>query len=232
VRYVAAMAEPVTQQQILQFLTTEHFVLQTAKSAVVAESNGRASLFISAVSSAIVALAFVGQVSGTGETFLWFGLVLFPSLFLLGIATFVRLCQTAVESTNHARGMSRIRHYYLEQAPELARYFVHSSHDDLSGVLEDMAIYVPARPSFLWKAWQRFIAISGVVGAINSVLAGVFTAMIGRNGVGLGLPLSVAIGVTTFAVTVTAHMRYQGFMSEELLRRLAPIFPAPAKTHG
>ncbi|MEO7731944.1 MAG: hypothetical protein ABIY55_13295, partial [Kofleriaceae bacterium] len=209
-------------------MTTEQFVLQSAKAAVVSESNGRAALFISAVSSAIVALAFVGQVSGTGETFLWFGLVLFPSLVFLGVATFVRLCQTAIESTVHARGISRIRHYYLEQAPEMARYFVHPPYDDLASVVEDMAIFAPPRPGFLWGAWQRFVAISGVVGAINSVLAGAFTGLLTRGGLGLALPVSVALGITTFVLSMIMHMRYQRFMSDEQLRRLEPLFPRPA----
>ena len=49
-----------TREQVLQFMTTEHFTLQTAKSATVAEANGRSTLFLSTVSSAVVALAFVG----------------------------------------------------------------------------------------------------------------------------------------------------------------------------
>jgi hypothetical protein len=43
-----------TQEQILQFLTTEHFTLQTAKAATISEANGRSALFLSTVSSAVV----------------------------------------------------------------------------------------------------------------------------------------------------------------------------------
>jgi hypothetical protein len=32
-----------TQEQTLQFMTTEHFTLQTARSATIAESNGRSA---------------------------------------------------------------------------------------------------------------------------------------------------------------------------------------------
>lgn len=72
--------EKVTQQHILQFLTTEHFTLQTAKAATIAEANGRSSLFLATVSSGVVALAFIGQVSQMGEAFFLFGLVLLPTL--------------------------------------------------------------------------------------------------------------------------------------------------------
>ena len=41
-------------QRLLQALTTEHFTLQTARSATIMESNGRSALFLSTVSSAVV----------------------------------------------------------------------------------------------------------------------------------------------------------------------------------
>jgi hypothetical protein len=47
-------------QRLLQALTTEHFTLQTARSATIMETNGRSALFLSTVSSAVVALAFIG----------------------------------------------------------------------------------------------------------------------------------------------------------------------------
>jgi hypothetical protein len=104
--------DEATQEQILQFMTTEHFTLQTAKSATVAEANGRASLFLSTVSSAVVALAFIGQVSGIGRAFFLFGLVLFPSLLFLGFVTFERAIQTAIENMVLSRGINRLRHYF------------------------------------------------------------------------------------------------------------------------
>jgi hypothetical protein len=44
-------------QGLLQALTTEHFTLQTARSATLMETNGRSALFLSTVSSVVVALA-------------------------------------------------------------------------------------------------------------------------------------------------------------------------------
>ena len=61
-------------QRLLQALTTEHFTLQTARSATIMESNGRSALFLSTVSSAVVALAFIGQVADVGQPFFLFAL--------------------------------------------------------------------------------------------------------------------------------------------------------------
>ena len=48
------------------FATTEHFNLQTARVITVAESNGRASIYLAVVSSNLIALAFIGQMSRLG----------------------------------------------------------------------------------------------------------------------------------------------------------------------
>jgi hypothetical protein len=53
---------------------------------------------------------------------------------------FERAIQTAIENMIHSRGINRIRHYYVEPAPEVARYFIHSTHDDAAGALHGMGI--------------------------------------------------------------------------------------------
>lgn len=132
--------DEVNQPQAAQFMTTEHFTLQTARAAVIAEANGRSQLFLGAVSSTVVALAFIGQVSQLGEAFFIFAFVLFPSLYFLGFVTFIRVLQTAIEDMSYARGINRIRHYYVDQAPQLRDYFILSIHDDMSGMQQNMGL--------------------------------------------------------------------------------------------
>ncbi len=49
--------------------TTEHFNLQTARAATISEANGRASIYLAALSSNLIALAFIGQMSRLGTAF-------------------------------------------------------------------------------------------------------------------------------------------------------------------
>ncbi len=51
------------------FATTEHFNLQTARAQTVSEANGRASIDLAALSSSLIALAFIGQMSRLGVAF-------------------------------------------------------------------------------------------------------------------------------------------------------------------
>jgi hypothetical protein len=54
--------------------------LQTARPLTVSEANGRVSVYLAARSSALVALAFIGQMSRLGAEFYTFALILLPVL--------------------------------------------------------------------------------------------------------------------------------------------------------
>src|SRR5688572_9912000 len=124
--------------EILQILITEHTNLQAARSATVFEANGRTTLFLGAVSSSVVALAFIGQMSEMGNAFFLFALILLPSLIFLGLATFLRVNQTGTEDMIASRGINRIRHYYTQVAPLVKNYFILSTHDDMQGFLHNL----------------------------------------------------------------------------------------------
>ena len=148
----------------MQFMTTEHFTLQTARAVVNAEISARLQLYMTTLSSAIIALALVAQVSGAlGRAFETFALVLLPVVYFLGLATLTRLLQAAAEWRTYGHGMNRIRHWYLEVAP----YFVLPATDDPWASLAAVGI----RRN---NTWQGLLATAPwIIVVINSVLAGV-----------------------------------------------------------
>src|SRR5215211_2295466 len=101
-------------EQLLTALSTEHFTLQGARSQTMSESSARASVYVFAVSSALVALGFIGQLSHVGDVFNAFALTVLPTLYLLGIVTFVRLVECGMEDFRYGLAINRIRHYYQE----------------------------------------------------------------------------------------------------------------------
>ena len=127
-------------QRLLQALTTEHFTLQTARSATIMESNGRSALFLSTVSSAVVALAFIGQIADVGQPFFLFALAVLPTLFLLGLLTYLRLAQSASEDLLYSRAINRIRRYYLDLDPAAPSWFLLGGHDDIHGVMANIGL--------------------------------------------------------------------------------------------
>src|SRR6266568_3098148 len=74
--------------QLVSIMTTEHYNLQTGRAMTVSEANGRASLFVGAVSSGLIALALVAQLSHLGTAFFVFSLVVLPTLLFMGLIIF------------------------------------------------------------------------------------------------------------------------------------------------
>ena len=200
------MADQLDRQALLAALTTEHFGLAGARAQTVSESSARAALYISAVSSTLVALGFIGQISQVGDTFNVFALTALPTLYVLGLFTFTRLVQSTVEDIFYGRAINRIRHYYLEVAGEQAKLFMLSAHDDAPGVLSNMAL----RPS----PWQSFFTAASMVATINSVVGGAAVAI--AVGAIFGAPLGVASalgGVAAIASFVVLR-RYETALLE------------------
>ena len=206
-----------TAAQIVTIMTTEHFALQGVRSATISDSSSRASLFIGTVSSALVALAFVGQIAHLGEAFYAFSLVLFPTLFFVGLFTFQRVLQSAIEDHVAARGINRIRHFYTEIAPQVAPYFVQTTSDDAVGVGRNIGM------RNLW--WQGFLDTAGLIAFLNSVILGVSVGL-GANLLLHSLPGAVAVGALAFLFSLFAQQQYQYRQWVLMDRQVVTLFPS------
>ena len=111
----------------VSFVTTEHFALQSARAATIAESTGRATMFLASISGGLIALGLVATASHLGTAFYAFGLVILPTLAFVGLVTFERALQTTMDDHLMARRIALLRGYYLDNAPELTRYLLSST---------------------------------------------------------------------------------------------------------
>jgi hypothetical protein len=196
------------QRQLLQALTTEHFTLQTARAATIADSNGRSALYLATVSSAVVALAFIGQVTHLRQAFYLFALALLPALVLLGILTYLRLVQTAIEDLFYARAINRIRRHYVDSDPDAARWFVLCGFDDPAGVMAAMGL---ATPGAAHSRWHLLSHAASMVAVVTSIIGGVGVALV-ANALGGGrLPVatSAAVGVVVTVAGAAAFGSHQ-----------------------
>jgi hypothetical protein len=203
--------------QVVTMMTTEHFTLQTAQSQEIADINGRMALYIGAVSSTLIALAFIGQIYRLGTAFYAFSLVLFPLLFFMGLVTFERVTQSTYAVIIYARGISRIRHLYIEYAPYLQPYLMLSTHDDSSGILS--AVGIQASP------WQSMLTAPGMIAAINSVIAGVFAGLLLYTLFGLSLQICTASGVVIFLVSAGLLQSYN-WKYFKRIEQIPALFPS------
>jgi hypothetical protein len=214
------MPDAPDRQALLTALTTEHFTLQGARSQATSESASRAALYVSAVSSTLVALGFIGQISAVGNVFTLFALTALPTMYLLGLFTFIRLVEIGVEDILYGRAINRIRHYYLELAGSNAPLFMLSAHDDAPGVLANMGV----RP----RRSQLYFTASSMVAVINSIVAGSTVAIaVGATGKP-PLGLSAGIGGLAAIVSLLALFRVQTSRFNTGVN-IEPMFPTATR---
>jgi hypothetical protein len=192
----------VTLSHRLQILATEHWSLLASRSLAWSESFNRATMFLATLSGAVVALALVAQASSFGRMFSIFALIILPVVLFIGVTTFIRLGATNYHDALCVTGMNRIRHAYLEIAPDMAQYFVMSAHDDERGVAITMGL-PPAMPFY-----QHMLAATPtVIVMINSIIAGVIA--------------SIAVSLVTDQSTIVALAGVIGFLLSAGLHQLA-----------
>jgi hypothetical protein len=206
-------------QQLMTMLTTEHFTLQGARSQTVSETGSRASLYMISVSSTLVALGFIGQVSEVGDAFKVFALTVLPTLYVLGLFTFVRLVQSVAEDFQYARAINRIRHEYIELAGDKAHLFMLSGNDDATGVLANMGIH---RSRF-----QAYFTTPSMIAVIDSVVGGAAIAILAGTVLGSPLGLSCAIGGIAALTSLMLMRRFETNYLAEDFGQLEVLFPSP-----
>lgn len=194
---------PPPDGHVLTILTTEHFVLQTARGGTIGESNGRAAIYLGTVSSGLIALGFA---TGNSHRFALLAGVVLPALLVLGWFTFVRLVQTGVESLRYLTRIQRIRRWYATQVPDGSRWF-----PDVAGDADDLDEAAAAvrsmgmRPSIL----QMFYTAASMVGALNSLVLGAATCLAIRGGDLLSLPWAVTVGALLAVVALAGHVTFE-----------------------
>ena len=182
----------------------------------------RASMFLSALSGALVALALVAQATAFGASFGTFALVILPVVFFLGLTTYIRLVQATMEEGLWLTGMNRIRAGYLEFVPEVKPYLITSPHDDFTG-LQSSSGYLPTqRYNFMWG----FVTAPAVVGLIDSVLGGAIVAIAALQ-LGASTPLAIGAGFAGAAVAIAWGIVYGYVAVGKWVGRIRPLNPTP-----
>jgi hypothetical protein len=208
----------VTDAVRAQLLATEHWSLLATRSMTWNEVFSRASMFITVLSAAIVALALVAQATAFGPGFRLFALLVLPVVLLVGLGTRMRLSDANIEDLGLVIGMNRLRHAYMELAPELEPYFVTAHHDDQASVGRSYSLGYRSGPS------RVLASTPTLVGAIIAVVVGVLAALIAQT---LGAPdaATVVAGVVAALVAAVDH----GALARRRIRRawraIPPRFP-------
>jgi hypothetical protein len=202
-----------------QFLATEHWSLLATRSMTWQEIFSRTGTYLTVLSATVVALSLVANASGFGSGFRTFALVVLPVALLVGFGTYFRLVEADIEDAWLIIGMNRLRHAYIELAPELEPYLIASHHDDAPGLLKTYSF----RTHVGMTHWLSGSPV--IVGIINAVVTGVLAAVI-CEAADAGTTLRTITGVLA-AVATAILLGIVGYRKvREVTRDYQPRFPS------
>jgi len=184
---------------LMQAVGNQYFMLQSARGGTIAESSSRSSLYLTSLTGAVVGLSFVAQASGLGQTFFVFALAILPVVFFLGVVTYYRTMQTGIEDVIYARAMGRIQAFYSGIDPAHASLF-HESSIDQVGL---------ARLGLFKLRWQQFLSSAAVVAIVNSVVGGVFVALVVADATRVAAVVAIGVGAAAALLIGLVFLRHQ-----------------------
>ncbi|HET9737731.1 MAG TPA: hypothetical protein VFP78_06380 [Solirubrobacteraceae bacterium] len=171
------------------------------------------------MSSNLIALAFIAQMSGLGGAFYAFALILLPVLAFVGAVTFRRLVQSSIEEMAYAYRIGLLRSFYLRLSPELEPY---------------LAVVRGTRPAAP-GAWQLTLTTAGMVAVVNSVVvaatAGLVLEVAGVDSLAIPVAVGGVIGAGAYSLHERHHRRARDAYSPEAVDQAA-IFVPPAHPAG
>jgi hypothetical protein len=160
---------------VMQVLSTEHFSLLTHRSLAYNEAFTRVGMFLTFLSMSFVALALLSGAMPFSQDFLVIAAIVLGFDLVIGLTTFVRVGNANSEDLYAVHGMARIRHGYVELAPETEPYITSATNDDLASVLR---AYSTADPeSIRANILYGLSSSGGMLGIVVSLVAGAFGAV-------------------------------------------------------
>jgi hypothetical protein len=187
-------APPQPGQAFMSALVTEHFVLQSARSTTVGEAVGRMAVYLSCVSSSLVAFGFFAAATHRLAPVV---ATVLPALLVLGVFTFVRMVETSVENMVFLRRIEAIRRYYATLDPAAAAFFGPAEDDSAAAALASTGMRAGIS--------EMFFTSASMVAAVTSILAGAAVALL-LDVAGLPVPAAVIVGVGVAVPMFGLHM--------------------------
>jgi hypothetical protein len=195
----------------VQMLATEHWSLLATRSLSWNEAFARASMFLSLLTGAVVALALVAQATAFGEGFELFALLTLPVVLFVGLATYVRLLEINNEDYVWVRGMNRLRGAYLDMDPGIADYFITGTTEDAVGIFKTFG---SDETSLDTGRFHGFVTTPATIAFVDAMVAAVLAAILVVQ-FDMSMQSAAGFGVVVFLLSGVA-LGWYGFRNQDM----------------
>jgi hypothetical protein len=184
------VADDKAPPEFMRALVTEHFALQSQATSTIGESGSRVTIYLSSLSSGLVAIGFA---SSSPHALAALAFTVLPTVFVLGCFTVVRLVDTSAATVASLRRIERIRRYYASLARDAAPYF--QPDDSVAGT-----------HGVRYGRWSFLFTMASMVIVVNSVLGGATVALVGTLAIKAPIAAATAAGIVIGLIA-----RYRAF---------------------
>jgi hypothetical protein len=206
-------AKQEVDARLMSAMTTEHFVMQTVIGTTASESMSRATVYIMALSSSMLALGFAVESETAFGPFL---ACLLPALFLLGVFTVLRMVDIGTESMQAYAAIARIRAFYRRLGPEAERQFAAEYGRWPEGR------YVPGLRIGVFFGYVTSAAM--MIAVLNAMVAGAGITFLALW-LGAALALALTFGAAVGFAFLLVFFFYQRWRIDELAKEAERLKP-------
>jgi hypothetical protein len=201
------------------FLSTEHWSLLGTRSMTWAEVMSRITIHLTVVSAFLVVLVLTVQKTGFGTPFRVMSIGFASAALVMGTLTAIRVNMASQEDACLVAAMNRLRHAYVDLAPEIEPYLTASTHDDTRGLMHSYSVGQPRNPVLHVMGSTSFFLMT-----VNAIVAGTLGALV-MSAVDASTGVVVLVGVLAGLAYVAGHLE----ISRRVFRGkpLEVHFPSP-----
>ena len=213
----------LTDQRVIQILSTEHWSLLGARSLAYNEAFVRGGMFLTFLSASLVALALFNTAMSFGNDFLVVAAIVLAFDLVIGLATYWRIAGANGDDLRALHGMARIRHSYVQAAPVVAPYLTTATHDDIDSVL---TAYGSIGETGGGQLLYGLTTSGGMIGLITAMVGGVLAAVLGLLiGVSGGVAVWIGIGGGILVFSALVALTFGAVRRQQDASTV--LFPAP-----
>ena len=201
------------------FLSTEHWSLLGTRSMTWSEVMNRITIHLTVVSALLVVLVLTVQKTGFGTPFRVMAIGFAAVALVMGTLTAIRVNMASQEDACLVAAMNRLRHAYVDLAPEMEPYLTVSTHDDDRGVLMTYAVgQSRSLPLHVMGSTSFFLM------TVNAIVAGTLGALV-ASAVEASTTVVSVVGVAAALVYIAGHLAVGRHVFKG--KPLNPRFPSP-----
>jgi len=199
----------------LEFLHDEFKLLQGSRDSLISLNDRQVNFFLAVVSGAAVLLAFLNQPQRSSLLSNIASLTILLTIFLLGIMTFARTIEADIGIAIYARGLNRIRRFFVERDKKLVSYLILPTNDQ-----------VPSFESIGFSTkGASVIGLPNTLAVINSIVGAFLIGIILKSAFNTSDTTTLISSSITILISFFFHQRHQLRRRREATNSFKTQFP-------